>query len=189
MHKDIVSSANTVMLLGCPRKCVFDFRRNTEFFEKHTEFRGIPSVFAYWIPHVSKWSRFQILPSSRLYLRAIFCKNKSCKTSLSQLMSKYTFLSTDRLFVVKLWYSAFVTYSICFACLVCPLLYYSFVFFGEKVLKNVSRCIVKWKCLSVRYHNLQNWSWSKTTKLILLDSLLQEKTSVNQWSCEPKFFG
>jgi hypothetical protein len=28
--------------LGCPRKCVFDFRRNTEFFEKHTEFRGIP---------------------------------------------------------------------------------------------------------------------------------------------------
>jgi hypothetical protein len=28
--------------LGCPRKCVFDFRRNTEFFKKHTEFRGIP---------------------------------------------------------------------------------------------------------------------------------------------------
>ncbi len=28
--------------LGCPRKCVFDFRRNTEFFEKHTEFRKIP---------------------------------------------------------------------------------------------------------------------------------------------------
>ncbi len=30
------------MQLGCPRKCVFDFRRNTEFFQKHTEFRGIP---------------------------------------------------------------------------------------------------------------------------------------------------
>jgi hypothetical protein len=28
--------------LGCPRKCVFDFRWNTEFFEKHTEFREIP---------------------------------------------------------------------------------------------------------------------------------------------------
>ena len=28
--------------LGCPRKCVFDIRGNTEFFEKHTEFRGIP---------------------------------------------------------------------------------------------------------------------------------------------------
>jgi hypothetical protein len=28
--------------LGCPRKCVFDFRRNTEFFGKHTEFREIP---------------------------------------------------------------------------------------------------------------------------------------------------
>jgi len=27
--------------LGCPRKCFFYFRRNTEFFEKHTEFRGI----------------------------------------------------------------------------------------------------------------------------------------------------
>ncbi len=27
--------------VGCPRKCVFNFRRNTEFFEKYTEFRGI----------------------------------------------------------------------------------------------------------------------------------------------------
>jgi hypothetical protein len=32
----------TTQQLGCPRKCVFDFRRNTEFVEKHTEFRGIP---------------------------------------------------------------------------------------------------------------------------------------------------
>jgi hypothetical protein len=30
--------------LGCPRKCFFYFRRNTEFFEKHTEFRGIFTV-------------------------------------------------------------------------------------------------------------------------------------------------
>jgi hypothetical protein len=32
--------------LGCPRKCVFDFRRITEFFEKYTEFRGISRNFA-----------------------------------------------------------------------------------------------------------------------------------------------
>ncbi len=30
------------MQVGCPRKWVFDFRRNTEFLEKHTEFREIP---------------------------------------------------------------------------------------------------------------------------------------------------
>jgi hypothetical protein len=30
------------MQLGCPRKCFFNFRRNTEFFEKPTEFREIP---------------------------------------------------------------------------------------------------------------------------------------------------
>jgi hypothetical protein len=55
--------------VGCPRKCFFHFRRNTEFFEKHTEFRGffivdfswnsaefrgIPYVFAYGIPQITK---------------------------------------------------------------------------------------------------------------------------------------
>jgi hypothetical protein len=40
--------------VGCPRKCFFYFRRNTEFLGKHTEFRGIPYVFAYGIPQVTK---------------------------------------------------------------------------------------------------------------------------------------
>ena len=35
--------------LGCPRKCVFDFRRNTEFFEKHMEFREIPQNSAVFL--------------------------------------------------------------------------------------------------------------------------------------------
>ncbi len=40
-------------ILGCPQKCFFYFRRNTEFFEKHMEFRGNPCVFAYGIPYVT----------------------------------------------------------------------------------------------------------------------------------------
>jgi hypothetical protein len=39
MQRTVLLSA--VLRLGCPRKCAFDFRRNTEFFEKLTEFRGI----------------------------------------------------------------------------------------------------------------------------------------------------
>jgi hypothetical protein len=35
------SSLPSMMELGCLRKCFFHFRRNTEFSEKHTEFRGI----------------------------------------------------------------------------------------------------------------------------------------------------
>ncbi len=40
-----VLKSPTQIGLGCPRKCFFYFRRNTEFLDKHTEFRGIPRYF------------------------------------------------------------------------------------------------------------------------------------------------
>jgi hypothetical protein len=60
-----------MLQLGCPRKCVFDFRRNTEFFEKHTEFRGIPRnsavFYAVKLPGISRNSA-----EFRMYLHTEF---------------------------------------------------------------------------------------------------------------------
>jgi hypothetical protein len=69
--------------LGCPRKCFFDFRRNTEFFgtmhgiPRHfdceisrisVKCRGIPCMFAYGFPYVQY---FRSYPDSPLGLKNI----------------------------------------------------------------------------------------------------------------------
>ncbi len=86
-QKSIPRIDSASLCIWCPWKCFFHFRRNTEFFEKHTEFRGIfivdfsrnsaefrgiPNVFAYGIPQVTK------CPDSRFQIPFLYCMFLLC---------------------------------------------------------------------------------------------------------------
>jgi hypothetical protein len=100
--------------LGCPRRCVFltsdgirnflkNKRNSAEFrgifcsknARNSAEFRGIPSVFAYGIPHVSKWSRFQIPPCIKNKKFAQICEFKTRERKVSCRMYVMIFYNTE----------------------------------------------------------------------------------------------